>query len=350
MIAARLHGKHDIRVDTVEAPADLRPGEIRVRPQWCGICGSDLHEYETGGLFVPAENKPQILGHEFSAEVIEVAEDVRSVRVGDRAAILPHVFCGSCHYCIRGRQALCQTLRITGMSWPWGGLATEAVVPGYQAVRLPDDVSYEQGALLEPLASAVRGVERSGLKAGDSVLIAGAGPIGQLSVLAAVAAGAASIFVSEPNPTRRRQAGELGVTAAFDPTATDVAGELRELTGGLGVDVAVECSGAGRAFALCVEAVRAGGTVAQTAIHVGPRTVQLDELTLRDITIAGSWSFNYYETPRLLAQIAAGRLPVERIVTRRIGIRAIVAEGIEALGDPAGSELKVLVDATREAG
>ena len=90
MIAARLHGKHDIRVDTVEAPADLRPGEIRVRPQWCGICGSDLHEYETGGLFVPAENKPQILGHEFSAEVIEVAEDVRSVRVGDRAAVLPH--------------------------------------------------------------------------------------------------------------------------------------------------------------------------------------------------------------------------------------------------------------------
>ena len=136
MIAARLHGKHDIRVDTVEAPADLRPGEIRVRPQWCGICGSDLHEYETGGLFVPAENKPQILGHEFSAEVIEVAEDVRSVRVGDRAAVLPHVFCGSCHYCVRGRQALCQTLRITGMSWPWGGLATEAVVPGYQACVL----------------------------------------------------------------------------------------------------------------------------------------------------------------------------------------------------------------------
>jgi (R,R)-butanediol dehydrogenase / meso-butanediol dehydrogenase / diacetyl reductase len=113
--------------------------------------------------------------------------------------------------------------------------------------------------------------------------------------------------------------------------------------------VAVECSGAERAFTLCVDAVRAGGTVAQTAIHVGPRTVRLDELTLRDITIAGSWSFNYYDTPRLLAQIAAGRLPVERVVTRRIGIGEIVAEGIEALGDPDGSEIKVLVDATREA-
>jgi len=346
MLAARLHGKHAITIDEVDAPSDLRPGEIRVRPQWCGVCGSDLHEYETGGMFVPEDNKPQILGHEFSAEVIEVAADVSSVRPGDRAAVLPHVFCGACHYCVRGRQALCRSLQITGMSWPWGGLSSEAVVPAYQAVVLPEEISYEQGALLEPLASAVRGVERSGLKAGDAVLITGAGPIGQLSLLAAASAGAAAVYVSEPNEARRRQAEVLGVTEAFDPRAADVAGELRERTGEIGVDVAIECSGNESAFALCVDAVRAGGTVGQTAIHVGSRVVGLDVLTLRDITVAGSWSFNYYDVPRLLAQMAAGRLPAERVITRRVGLADVVAEAIVPLGDPAGDQIKVLVESS----
>ncbi len=346
MLAARLHGKHNITIDEVDAPSDLRAGEIRVRPQWCGVCGSDLHEYETGGMFVPEANKPQILGHEFSAEVIQVAPDVTSVRPGDRAAVLPHVFCGSCYYCVRGRQALCRSLQITGMSWPWGGLSSEAVVPAYQAVALPDEVSYEQGALLEPLASAVRGVERAGVKPGDAVLITGAGPIGQLSVLAAVSAGAAAVYISEPNDTRRRQAEKLGVTAAFDPRATDVAEEVRERTEGIGVDVAIECSGNGNAFGLCVEAVRAGGTVGQTAIHVGPRQVSLDELTLRDITVAGSWSFNYYDAPRLLAQMAAGRLPADQVITRRVGLADVVADAIVPLGDPAGDQIKVLVQSS----
>lgn len=345
MKAARLHGAHDIRVDAVAEPADLRRGEIRVGPKWCGVCGSDLHEFETGGMFVPEENRPQILGHEFSAEVLEVGPEVGALRAGDRVAVVPHVFCGRCHYCVRGRQALCQSLQITGMSWPWGGLASQAVVPSYQAIPLPEEVSYEQGALLEPLASAARGVERSGLKAGDTLLITGAGPIGQLSILSAASEGAAAIYVSEPNAARRLQAEALGVTKVLDPIHADVIGELRELTDGIGVDVAIECSGNGSAFGLCVEAVRAGGTVAQTAIHVGPRTVALDALTLRDVTVAGSWSFNYYDTPRLLAQIAAGRLPAERIVSRKVDLVDVVDQAIVPLGDPAGDQVKILVDA-----
>jgi (R,R)-butanediol dehydrogenase/meso-butanediol dehydrogenase/diacetyl reductase len=343
VFAARLHGQHDIRVEEIAPPASLRPDEIRVRPRFCGICGSDLHEYETGGLFVPRENVPQILGHEFSGDVLEVGADVTSVRVGDRCSLLPHVFCGQCHFCVRGRQALCRSLRITGMSWPWGGLATEAVLPGYQAVRLPDEVSYEQGAILEPLATVVYGVQRSGLKLGDRVLISGAGPVGQLAVLVATAAGASSIFLSEPHPTRRRLGEALGVSAAFDPTATDVVGEVLERTDGLGVDVAIECSGSQRALDGCVEAVRPGGTIAQVAIHVGPRTVMPELWTLRDLTICGTWSFNYYDTPRILEQIASGRLPVDRIVTSRIALGDVVAQGIEALADPAGDQVKVLV-------
>jgi (R,R)-butanediol dehydrogenase/meso-butanediol dehydrogenase/diacetyl reductase len=268
---------------------------------------------------------------------------VTRLRPGDRVAVLPHVFCGGCYYCVRGRQGLCRDLRLTGVTWPWGGLAEQAMVPAYQAVKLPDEVSFEQGAILEPLATVVHGVERSGLRPGASVLITGGGPIGQLAVLVCAAAGAGSIFVSEPQPSRRGLAGRLGVTAAFDPTDDDVAGEVMERTDGLGADCAVECSGSQPGLDACVASLRRAGTVAVIAIHLGPRTVKPEGWVWRDLTLAGVWSFKFYDTPRILAQIAAGTLPVERIVTSKIDIHDLVHSGIERLADPAGDQVKILV-------
>jgi (R,R)-butanediol dehydrogenase/meso-butanediol dehydrogenase/diacetyl reductase len=210
-------------------------------------------------------------------------------------------------------------------------------------VKLPDEVSFEQGAILEPLATVVHGVERSSLRPGASVLITGGGPIGQLAVLVCAAAGAGSIFVSEPQPSRRGLAGRLGVTAAFDPTDDDVAGEVMERTDGLGADCAIECSGSQPGLDACVASVRRAGTVAVIAIHLGPRTVQPEGWVWRDLTLAGVWSFKFYDTPRILAQIAAGTLPVERIVTSKIDIHDLVPSGIERLADPAGDQVKILV-------
>src|SRR5579864_8214764 len=183
MLAARLHGNRDIRVEEVAAPGDLGPREVRVRPRWCGICGSDLHEYVEGPHHILASDLPQILGHEFSADVLEVGAEVEGLRPGERCAVLPHVFCGRCHYCLRGRQGLCRDLRITGWSYAWGGLGEEAIVPDYQCIPLPDAVSYEQAAILEPLGTVVHAAERVSLRSGDTVLIAGGGPVGQLAVL-----------------------------------------------------------------------------------------------------------------------------------------------------------------------
>ncbi|MFL5799649.1 MAG: 2,3-butanediol dehydrogenase [Actinomycetota bacterium] len=344
MLAARLHGNRDIRVEAVDDPGPPGPGQVRVAPRWCGICGTDLHEYAHGPLYVPEENLPQVLGHEFSAEVLEAGPEVDELRVGDRVAVLPHVFCGSCYFCLRGRQGLCRSLRLTGVSYPAGGLAEQAVVPASQCVPVPDGVSFEQAAILEPLASVVHAVERA-MRQGDAVLVTGAGPIGQLAVLATTAAGAASVYVSEPNDARRTQAERLGADV-FDPGATDVAAELRERTGGLGVDCSIECSGAQAGLDLCVDATRAAGYVAQIAIHVGPRTVIPETWTWKDLTIGGIWSFKIYDTPRILAQIAAGRLPVERIVTGRIDIHDLVPLGIDRLADPAGDQVKILVSAS----
>jgi len=154
MLAARLHGNRDLRVDDMPEPGAVGPGQVRVLPQWCGICGTDLHEYAHGPLYTPAEDLPQVIGHEFSAVVAETGPGVDGLHPGDRVAVLPHVFCGTCYYCLRGRQGLCTSLRLTGVTWPWGGLAEQAIVPASQVVRLPDEVSFEQAAVLEPLATA----------------------------------------------------------------------------------------------------------------------------------------------------------------------------------------------------
>ena len=181
------------------------------------------------------------------------------------------------------------------------------------------------------------------MRSGDSVLITGAGPIGQLAVLVCSAAGAAEIFVAEPNRVRREQAEKLGVTAAFDPTKANVAEAVVERTRGLGVDCSIECSGSQPGLDTCVAATRPAGTVAQIAIHVGPRTVVPEAWTWKDLTIAGIWSFKFYDTPRILRQIASGRLPVERIITSKIRVSNLVSQGIDRLADPAGDQIKILV-------
>jgi (R,R)-butanediol dehydrogenase/meso-butanediol dehydrogenase/diacetyl reductase len=344
MLAARLHGNRDLRVDRIPEPSEIGAREVRVRPKWCGICGTDLHEYKEGPLYIALDDLPQILGHEFSADVLEVGAEVDGVKVGDRCAVLPHVFCGHCYFCLRGRQGLCRELRITGVSWPWGGLAGEAVVPANQCIPLPDAVSYEQGAVLEPLGSVVHAVERVGLRSGDTVLITGGGPIGQLAALVAEAAGASDIFVSEPNPVRLAQAERLGVSGTFDPRSTDIGGEVRERTGGLGVDVSIECAGSQAALDDCIDATRPGGSVGQIALHVGTRSVLPETWTVKDLTICGTWSFKFYDAPRFLKQVASGKLPIERIITSRIPIEDVVPRGIEVLADPTADQVKVLVE------
>src|ERR1700733_14782733 len=243
MRAARSHQAKDIRIEDVPEPSGLGPTELLVRPRLCGICGTDLHEYIAGPIVTPSEPhpltgalNPQILGHEFSAEVIEVGDEVVAARPGDRVAIMPLIFCGRCYFCLRGLNHLC-----TRMAWV--GLGELAVVSEYQVAVPPEELTDEQGALIEPAAVAEYGVRRGQVGPGDSVLIAGAGPIGALAVLAAQAAGAGAVYLSEPNPERARAAEHLGATAILNPAQTSVPDELHERTHGIGVDVAMEGPG-----------------------------------------------------------------------------------------------------------
>ena len=349
MKAARFHAAHDIRIEDVPEPGDPGPGEVLVRPAWTGICGTDLHEYLAGPIVTPAAphpltgaTLPQILGHEFSATVVAAGDGV-ALGPGDRVAAMPLISCGQCRTCLRGDQHLCVRMACTGLSYAWGALAELALVPAYQLTLLPDELSLEQGALIEPAAVAVYAVERARLPAGADVLVTGAGPIGALCVLAARALGAGRVFVSEPNPNRATRARELGAAAVFDPTADDAASALRDETGGDGVDRAIECSGTGAGLNLCVDALRAGGVVVQAGLHTAQPAVDPMQWCLKDLTIEATWAYPVNAWPRIARLIARGGFPVERVVTRRTELVDVVAEGFDVLVDPSGQDMKVLV-------
>src|SRR5437763_4944037 len=237
MQALRFHAARDLRVENVDEPRAPGAGDVVVQVASCGICGTDLHEYVAGPIVTPVEphpltgaQNPQILGHEFAGEVVAVGSDVTTVREGDRVAIMPLAYCGRCAYCRRGLQHLCASMGCVGLSHAWGGMAQLATVAEYQIVRLPDDVSYEQGALIEPTAVAAYGVERGGVAPGDRVPVTAAGPIGAPAALCAHAAGASEVYISEPNSARRARAEALGVATVLDPAAVDVPEFLRSKT------------------------------------------------------------------------------------------------------------------------
>lgn len=350
MKAARFHAAKDIRIEDVPPPGEPGPGEVLVEPAWTGICGTDLHEYLAGPIVTPAQphaltgaTLPQILGHEFSATVVAAGDGVL-LTAGDRVAAMPLVSCGRCRPCVRGDRHLCVRMACTGLSADWGALAEQAIVPAYQLSRIPESLSLEQGALIEPAAVAVYAVERARLEAGADVLITGAGPIGALSLMAALALGAGRVFVSEPNAHRAEHARDLGATAVWNPMADDVPEAVRDVTDGDGVDRAVECSGTGAGLNLCVDAVRAGGVVVQAGLHTANPSVDPMQWCLKDLTIEATWAYPVTSWPRIAALIARGVLPVERVVTRRTGLDSVVRDGFDVLVDPAGTELKVLVN------
>lgn len=355
MKAAVFHAEHDVRVEEVPDPRSPGAGEVLLRPLWCGICGTDLHEYAMGPIVIPdkphrlnGSQLPQVLGHEFSAEVLETGPDVGHVSPGQRVSIMPLLFCGTCYYCRRGLNHLCGSMACVGLSYDWGGIAELAVVPASHVTPLPDSVSDLQGALVEPAAVAAYGVDVAQVRPGDTVLVTGAGPIGALASLYAASLGA-QVVVSEVNPVRAAMARRLDVGDVLDPTQVDVVAWLRERTEGVGADAVIECSGNERALQTAIDAVRSAGRVSQTGLHTRAASIEPMKLSERDISLTGTWCYPVTDWPRIIDLIARGRFPVEQVVTAQVPMADIVERGFEVLLSPTGDQVKVLVDAQRGA-
>jgi (R,R)-butanediol dehydrogenase/meso-butanediol dehydrogenase/diacetyl reductase len=210
---------------------------------------------------------------------------------------------------------------------------------------VPKSVTDVQAAMIEPAAVAIYATDRGGVTSGSTVLVSGAGPIGALTLLAAKAAGAARIFVSEPNPNRLAKAKDLvSDVIAIDPTKDDVETVIRDNTEeGVGVDAAIECVGLEASLNACAKVVRRQGKVVQTGLHMNPARVDPMLWALKDITVEATWCYPVQSWPRIIRMVEAGTLPLERVVTAQIDADDVVDKGFEALLDKTGKHLKILV-------
>ncbi|MEN3794643.1 2,3-butanediol dehydrogenase [Fulvimarina sp. MAC3] len=349
MKAARWHAAKDIRVEEVTEP-DCGPGEVKIKVAWTGICGSDLHEYLAGPIFIPVgenhplskDKAPIVMGHEYCGEITELGDGVTGLAVGDRVAIEPIFSCGECPPCKEGYYNLCEHLGFVGLSGGHGGFAAYSVVPAQMAHKMPEGLSIEQGALVEPAAVALHAVRGSKIKAGDKAAVFGAGPIGLLTIEALKVAGASEIYVVETSESRREKAMELGATRVIDPMSENVVEEIRKASG-VGVHVAFEVTGVPKVLPQAIEATRFDGQTLVVSIWEGEASFHPNTIVLREKEIRGTIGYrNVY--PAVLELMRQGYFQADRLVTKRIGIDQIVTEGFEALVNEK-SQIKILVEA-----
>lgn len=349
MKAARWHAAKDIRVEEIDEP-QVTPDGVKIKVAWTGICGSDLHEYLAGPIFIPVgenhplshDKAPITMGHEYSGEIVELGKDVTGFAIGDKVAVEPIYSCGKCDACREDLYNLCKDLGFVGLSGGAGGFAAYSVVPARMVHKMPDGLSLEQGALVEPAAVALHAVRVSTIKAGDTAAVFGAGPIGLLVVEALRAAGAAQIYVVEPSEERRDKAMELGATRAMDPTDTDVVAEIRAATGS-GVNVAFEVTGVRKVLSQVIDSTRHEGQALVVSIWETEASFQPNTIVLSERQIKGTIGYrNVY--PAVMELMTRGYFQAEKLVTKRIELDDIVGEGFDVLSTEK-SQVKILVRA-----
>ncbi len=332
------YANNDVRLEEIEKPSAGK-GEMVVRVMASGICGSDVMEWYR------RHKVPLVLGHEIAGEVVEVGEGV-TYKVGQRVSASHHVPCSTCHYCLRGHDTVCDTLRTT--NFHPGGFAEYVLLPQINVERgvyvLPDEVTFEEGTFIEPLACVLRGQRAARLKEGDSVLVIGSGISGVLHIALARASGAKVIAATDLNDWRLNKAKEFGADEAYRANS-DVPGEFKRLNGGRGADVVILTSGAEAAIMQAFETVDRGGSVLIFAPTREDSTIPLpiNKLFWRnEITLTSSYAANPAEHLEAMELIRSGRVKVKGMITLRLPL-AEAQEGFRLVAE-AKESIKVIIE------
>lgn len=348
MKAAVWYGEKDIRIEERELKA-LKDHEVTVRVAWAGICGSDLHEYQEGPVFVPTESAdpltgeiaPLIMGHEFAGTIEKVGTKVTKFKVGDRVAINPTITYGNKPEDLD----VYDGFSFIGLHGD-GGFTSFANAPEENVFLLPDTLSLQDGALVEPTAVAVQAVKEGNLQFGDTVAIFGAGPIGLLTLIAAKAAGASKIIVLDLSDARLEKAIELGATHIVNSGKGDPVEAIRTIIPG-GVDVSFEVAGVTPTFEQSIAATRPRGTMVIVSIFARPIIWNPIQLTNTGVKITSTIAYSPTSFQQTVDLMGTGQLKPQGIITSQIQLDDIVSKGFEALTNDK-SQAKILVELSGE--
>ena len=306
--AAVLYAPHDIRIEERPVPRP-GPGEVLIEVKAVGVCGSDVHYYEHGRIGSYVVRQPLILGHESAGVIVAVGEGVNTSRVGERVAIEPGIPDGVCEQCRAGRYNLCPNVRFFGTPPIDGAFTNYVTIPGSFAYTLPDQMSDEEGALIEPLSVGLWACRKAQLQGADRLLITGAGPVGLLAMKVALALGATQITMTDVSPQRLEVARKLGATRTVN-----VAKELLA-DAGVEADVLIECSGNQKALMDGIRSLRPAGKAIAVGMSPGEEvSVPMSFIQNREITLTGT--FRYANTyADAIALVASGRIDLKPIIT-----------------------------------
>ena len=313
----------DHRFQVMEEPIPtIGEQDVLIRVAACGICGTDVHIFHGDKGSAPV-NPPVVLGHELAGTVVEVGAGVTTLKPGDHVSVDPNAYCGKCHYCQIGKKQLCTALYAVGVNRN-GGFAEYCAVPEAQCYLLAPDVPLEFGAMAEPLACCLHGIDRAEIRAGDTVCVLGGGAIGLMMVQLAKLCGAGFVALSEPVEMRRRIGLQLGADAAIDPITEDLPGRIQELLGVDGVDVVIECVGNPAASAQALKIAKRGTTVLLFSVPQNDTTltVPLDDIYRKELKIIGS-IINPDTHGRAVALINGGKIQLAPIITHRFPVEQV---------------------------
>lgn len=319
MKAVFVTGENSVSVKDVPTP-QVGGGDVLVRMRACGLCGSDLEKvYGNYGWM------SKRLGHEPAGEIVAAGKNVKDFKVGDRVFVHHHVPCYSCHYCSSGDVTMCPQYSKSNLE-PCG-LAEVFLVPEWNVsrggmIQLPADMSYEEAAMIEPLACCLRAINKALLQKDDSIAVFGAGPAGVMHIMLAKYLGAGKVFAIDMNEFRLEFAKKMGVDISINPAKQDAAKIIKEATEGRGADIAITATGSSRAFLQSLEVLRPGGRA--VLFGVPPRgsdiTFDLNSVFTNEIRIIPSLAASEVETKQVCGMIAARKLDVKPLITHRFSI------------------------------
>ncbi len=335
MRAAFFEGNQTFRVAPC-VPVEPGPGQVQIRVEYCGICGTDLHLFH--GAMAHRLTLPHVMGHEMSGTIAALGAGVAGYQPGDRVTVRPLDPCGQCPACQAGHSHICHNLKFIGIDTP-GALQGLWTVPAHTLHRLPASLSLRSGAMVEPIAVACHDVRMGEVRAGEHVVVIGGGPIGVLIALVARTRGA-RVLMAEVNPFRIQLARQLGIDAV-NPKDTDLVALVNERTGAAGADVVFEVSGSAAGSEMMTKLPRTRGRIVVVAIYAEPPKVDLFRFFWRELRLAGARVYEAEDFEMAIQLASSGKLPLDQLITNVVPLDRL-EDGMRQM-ETGGEVMKILI-------